>query len=796
MRPNPQDNNNTNKNRTSPFSSMSKRPSGFHYDECQIKSNDIMSTFNSKYSKFNSSSDFIKTTFSVIPNSTELINNLKIPLCIFLSPLSNFVDSSTIPLCDYGETYDIPRCKNPNCKAYLNPFVKFIHGSDQWQCNICKSINKVLDYYYCPVDGDGIRLDQNTKAELTCGTYEFKAYKEFWNKDRPPIKISYYFLVDISQSSINSGFCQCVLETIKDLIINGLFYDYDKYEIKICIITFDDQIHFFPVNINNENEQNISMLSINEKAEELFLPTNKDFLLVDVKKYKNKFVQIIENIQNNIIPNNNNTIKDSNRLFDVIKICNLIGDKKGGKILLFSGSNVSGLKIMNVIKKDSNSNINYRYKNTDGGEIGKLGITISINGLSINLFQSCNTDTNLLTLNQIITNSNGNLFFYKNFNPDLHYKNLYNQIRKIVFNPNIFDGGLKLRFSNNFFISEYITPVLLYNKNIIFFPNLDSGQNYSLLLGMKKENEEGGKKELINDEYFYIQASLLYSLGDGKKRIRVYNLCLPFSSNPKDIFNSISSEALSCFLTQYLIIKIYRNNNLIQSVNEIEKRFFELTNVYFNNLNTIKKELDDEMKLFSLYFLGIMKNALFNKNEKGVNNDNDLTTFFRTKIQKSKIEDIICFIYPRIYVLDNILSLQNGEYPLMINNSKESMDSQGTIFLIDNGFELILYLKNNIDKSIINYLFGVNSFNEINLDTANEGYVFDSDEDKNQFKNKIIEIIENIREGKSLYQNMSIIFEGINDKNGNIINDVLIEDNFNRGYPYNYEKFYNKIIFG
>ena len=45
---------------------------------------------------------------------------------------------------------------------------------------------------------------------------------------------------------------------------------------------------------------------------------------MNVKKYKNKFVQIIENIQNNIIPNNNNTIKDSNRLFDVIKICNLI----------------------------------------------------------------------------------------------------------------------------------------------------------------------------------------------------------------------------------------------------------------------------------------------------------------------------------------------------------------------------------------------------------------------------------------------------------------------------------------
>ena len=47
-----------------------------------------------------------------------------------------------------------------------------------------------------------------------------------------------------------------------------------------------------------------------------------------------------------------------------------------------------------------------------------------------------------------------------------------------------------------------------------------------------------------------------------------------------------------------------------------------------------------------------------------------------------------------------------------------------------------------------------------------------------------------------LYQNMKIIFEGINDKNGKIINEILVEDNFIKEYPFNYEKFYNKIIFG
>ena len=782
-------------NTPSPYIPKSNRPT-FHYDEYLLKPNDILSTFKSKKSKFNSSSDFIKTTFSVFPNSSELIDQIKLPLGLNISPLSNYVDESTIPECDYGESYDIPRCKNQNCKAYLNPFVEFIHGSDQWKCNLCKNINKTLDYYYCAVDKEGVRLDQNTKPELNFGTYDFLAYKEFWNKDRPPAESSYYFLIDISQNAINSGFTQCVLESIKDVINNGYFYNYENYDIKCCIITYDETINFFPININNENEKNISMLSINENYDELFLPTNRDYLLVDVKQYKNKFIQIIENIQNNLNSNNNNYLKESNRFFDVVKVCNFIGNKKCGKILIFSGSNVSSLKLMNGLNNQNNDaekKSNDKYAITDGGQIGKLGISLSLNGLSVNIFECCNSYTNLKTLNQLITNSNGNLFFYRNFNPDLHYKNIYNQIRKITTCENAFEGGLKIRFSHNFFIKEYITPVLLYNKDLIYFPNLDSNQNYSLLLGLGKKEDEDKKSMAINDDFIYIQISMLYSKGDGKKRVRVYNLCLPLSSRPKDIYESVNAEILCSFLTQYLIMNIYRNKNLIDSVKTIEKKYFDLNEAYFTNLNIIKKELEGEMKVSSLYFLGIMKNCLFNKNEKGINNDIDLSNYYRSRIQKNKLEEIICFIYPRIYILDNILDLQSGDFPPIISDNKESLDREGSIFLIDNGFELMLYIRNYVDKNILYNLFGVNSFNEINLDYIIESNIFDYDENKNEFKNKVIEIIDNIRETKSMFQNLRFIFEGINE--GNYINDVLIEDNLNKSYPYNFDKFYNRIIF-
>ena len=70
------------------------------------------------------------------------------------------------------------------------------------------------------------------------------------------------------------------------------------------------------------------------------------------------------------------------------------------------------------------------------------------------------------TLNQLIINTNGNLFFYKNFSSELHYKNIFTQIHKTLQNKVVFEGGLKIQFSHKFSVKDYVTPVLLYNKNM------------------------------------------------------------------------------------------------------------------------------------------------------------------------------------------------------------------------------------------------------------------------------------------------------------------------------------------
>ena len=789
----------TNKEIKSPFSLGQSNSNISQKNENNIPNNNQSNNNSShidkypKYQKYNTSSDFIKMSYTSIPNSSYLKQEIKLPLSLNISPLSNYIESSTLPLIDYGKINEIPACQNPKCLAFLNPYVEFIKGGEEWKCNICKNINSTLNYI--------IKKDRNDIQEINNGTYEFISDKNCWNKKREIFIPCFYILIDISQISVKTGFAQCVLESIKDCINNNYFYNYEKFDFHICIITYEQNINFYPIYINNDNDANIKILSINESSNDLFLPTKKDFLLVNLKKYKNKIIQIIENIQNYICSDNYNAPKESQRFFDAIKMCDLIGEKYGGKILIFNCSNVSKLDLMNNSENginNLNDNKNSKYKLTDGGKISKFGINLSLHGFSVNIFQACKTHTNIKTENQLIVNSNGNLYFYKNFSPELHYKNIYNQIRKSFQNENVYEAGLKFNFSHKFGIKEYITPVLLYNKNILFFPNLDSEQNYSFLLEMNYQKDyQSSENYTINEEYTYIQIALYYTRGDGKNIIRVFNLCLPVKSNIKEIYDSINPENLGALSAQKLIMNIYREKKLIESVNNFENKFSEIFNAYFNNLNMIKKEMSEEMKLYSLYVLGILKNCLFNKNDKGINNDDDLTNFYFSKLQKIKLEEVLCFIYPKIYPLDYILNTEQSEVnlPQIINANMESLNNNGNLFLIDNGFYLILYLKNNIDKKIILDLLNVNDINEVDFNNINEENIFDYNDNCNELKNKINQIIDGIRSTKSIFQNLKIIFQGINDQHGKIINENLIEDNYNKEYPINFDTFYNNIIF-
>ena len=779
-------------NRPNPFP-MENDNSQYNYSKDYSSSfeNNNNKELDSKYKNLNCSKEYLRSTINIFPKYESQLNQLKIPIGVIISPSSIYTKKGEFPLISYGEDNEVPRCKNENCKAFVNPFIKII-DNDKWQCNICKAVNKMEDNFYKNDE------EKEAKIELNNGSYEFLLNKSYWKNNRPPNKLNYYFVIDISYKSIESGFAQCSLEIIKNCIINNYFYNYDSFPIKICFITYDTSVHFYSI---NEKSNQFTMYCTNENNEkDLFVPTFRDNLLVSLKENKNKFVQIIESIQNNIY--NQSTQKEkkeknATKIYEAIKCVNLLGNTLGGKILVFSGSDLKNLEIMND-KNDENDNEYEKEKGYDknlergGKKLGQLGIDVTYNSFSINVFQASDEFCKILTINQMCDNSNGNLYFYKNFNSELHYKNLYNQIKRILTNETQLEGTLKLRISNGYYINEYITSVLLYNRRLFVFPTHDSDEKYIVQLSMLTQ-EELAERKIINDidDYIYMQSCLLYSHGDGTRRMRVHNLCLPISTNNKDIFDSIDPEFLACFLAQKSSHLIFKYKNIEKSMNKIENQFVNMMKEYFNAQEYNNKNLNEDMCKLILLFLGVMKLSIFNsKKISGILNDIDLCNFFRLKIVRMTVEEILCFIYPRIYLLDNILNLEQEDFPDTVNDSFEGIN-QGNLFLVDNGFYLTLYCKKNLDKNICKNLFGEDDYNNINFLEINENNVLEGENKENGIGIKIKNLVEYIREGKSLYQNLIFVFEGINDEN--FLKEILVEDNFNKAYPYDYNKFYEKI---
>lgn len=72
---------------------------------------------------------------------------------------------------------EIVRCNR--CKAYMNPYNRFIDGGRRFQCSLCHHVTEVPPTYFSNLDHTGQRLDKLQRPELYLGSYEFLATEEY-----------------------------------------------------------------------------------------------------------------------------------------------------------------------------------------------------------------------------------------------------------------------------------------------------------------------------------------------------------------------------------------------------------------------------------------------------------------------------------------------------------------------------------------------------------------------------------------------------------------------------------------
>ena len=639
----------------------------------------------------------------------------------------------------------------------MNPFIKFIEGGEKWLCNFCGQINNTEDFYYSDVDKNGIRLDKNEKPELCCGSYEFYANKSYWKKGKGPTEAFFIFIFETSMSAIDNGFFMACIESVKDVINNESFFN--GKNVKISIMTYNSAVDFYSYNKKYTQPQ---MLTVNEEA--MFLPTDKNNLIFNLNEDKDKILQTLDLIQNTFNKNNqnipNNNCKDSLQIFNAISGAFLIGKHSGGKIVIFSSSNNFNSIPKMVIGLNKNmTKEQIAYSPHDQKVLGQIGIKLTNANMSIDIFACADVQIHTFTLNQLCEYTNGHFYFYKKFRIESHYKNIFNQIRRALTRPTFWESVNRTRFSSGYKISSYLTPILVANGDLFVFPVGDSDQNFMFNISPtppKQEDEKESKEKKNNyfytydigekDKYLYIQSALLYSCGDGTRRIRVHNLCLPLTTNINCIYKEINSEMIATYYLKDTIDKLYKTKNIANSIISTDTQFKQFIDKVMSSQNKLNKELISNLDYLPLYMIGMLT-----------------------------------------------YNSENGDFilPNLISCSKSSMEDNG-LYLIDNGYMLIIYVKKNVSINIFQNLFGVENLSFLTMIT-NEDNVFDEN-NNNEFKERIKNILDYIRGGKTLYQNLVFVFEG--EGSERIINESLIEDNFCKWFPMDYSTFYKKYIKG
>jgi hypothetical protein len=141
-------------------------------------------------------------------------------------------------------------------------------------------------------------------------------------------------------------------------------------------------------------------------------------------------------------------------------------------------------------------------------------------------------------------------------------------------------------------------------------------------------------------------------------------MCLPVASRLIDIYEAIDVETLAVYYMKTAIDRIFKTKKISNSVLSTEASYKSFISAVLSVQQSLKKELPENLVYLPLYFLGVLKHRVCCKDELERKLDIDLSNYLRIKIQKMNQNDVMAFIYPRIYPLHQLLydtSLGNND---------------------------------------------------------------------------------------------------------------------------------------
>lgn len=673
----------------------------------------------------------LRLTSKLVPASANMAHQCKVPLGAVIRPLAPPAardEDREVKVLQPGAA-GIVRCKR--CRTYINAFVTFLENGRRWRCNICSQLNEVPAPYYCHLDEEGRRRDKDARPELSEGVVEYLAPSEYMV--RPPQPPSYFFVIDVSVTSVRSG----MLKSVSKAIANSLDSLPGSPRTQVGFLTFDDSVHYYSLKSGLSNPQ---MLVVADLVE-LFVPAPDD-LLVNLQESREVIDVFLENLPSMF----EKSISEKACLGPALKAAFTVTKHIGGKISVFQSvlptlgdgalvprENVNIMGTPDEVKL-LRPGMNW-YKDT--------AVEFSRAQISVDMFLFPRSYIDVASLAELSKITAGTLHTYPGFSHEVDGPRFESELGRALTLHTAFEAVMRIRCTRGMRISNFYGNFFIRGTDLLALPNCTSDSVFGF--------------DLVHDEphvtssVVTVQCALLYTSSEGERRIRVMTQAIPISSLASEVIGSVDAEAVTSLLAKQAL-DVGIKSNLDNARNKLQQACVELicASKEGDKPRTVsgyaapppmhgqqqqgavgaeseKEPIPQNLKSLPLYTLALMKNVAF-RGGTDIHPDERVHAMHRLTVMG--VPESMHFVYPRMFSLHDMgpgvglpSNAENGEdlaghdrilLPRAVNLTVNSLTSNG-IFLLDNGLDMFLWVGRSSDPAILNSLFGTNSLEGVNM---------------------------------------------------------------------------------
>lgn len=739
---------------------------------------------------------FLRSSTGKVIHSQGIAQQSRFPLGIVCHPMAGEGDSKNddVEVVDFGST-GIVRCKK--CRTYINPFVSWVDNGRRWRCNICGMLNDVPASYFSHLDQQGQRRDKDQRPELNCCSVEFVAPGDYMV--RPPQPPVYFFVIDVTSAAGSSGMLSSCVNAIRDSLDSLPGHP----RTQIGFITFDSSIHFYNLKSSLKAPQMLVVSDISD----VIMPSPED-LLVNLQDSREVVEALLESLPAMFQNNSSMNSCTGAALLAAKRVIQNIG----GKMLLFQTALPSigdGIlkprenpRLLGTEKEHLLLNPEALWYKDTAVEFSRLQICCDV-------FLFSNQYTDVATFAVLSKYTAGSTYYYPSFYAPRDGVKFESELSRCLTRATAFEAVMRVRATRGMRISNFYGNFFIRGADLLALPNCNSDSVYAMDLAYDES--------VLNATAVTVQAALLYTNPAGERRIRVHTMVMPVTQSTSEMLSSADIDcAVNISIKQSIDIAV--KTGLDNARQRIHQSCVEVLRTAQSGGNPQQHagygqhqhhqqqprssdgKVPDSLQLLPLYSMSMQKNLTVRG---GTDVRIDERAFFQSLLSNMDIEESKVFIYPRMFSIHD-MSIDAGtssdnldddeptagpdrvRLPTVLNLSHERLTSDG-MFLLENGYDLFLWIGRNVSPAIINTLFGVDSLDGVDLSEIS------IQSDSSDYSSRFNAIIQALRIERSRYLQLHFIREGDGHAEA-FFSRFLVEDRANfTGGTFSYVEYHGFV---